>query len=106
MYSIWNKQDNLNLAEGNLSPEQVMNHPSFAFTRGTPVVINTVRGRVTEIHSLAVLADAYNIPEELSDEDALVFFVNALEAERNKVPEPTAEERIAAAMEFQNIMSL
>lgn len=106
MYTLWNKQDPLTLAEGTLTPEEVMSHKYFGFTRSGAVVINKVRGVVTEIHSLAVLANNYDIPEDLSDEAALAAIIAAQEAEQNAEPEPSAEERIAAAMEFQNLMSL
>lgn len=57
------------------------------------------------INSLASLRGMYDIDPALSEDAAIA----ALEVIRNTPPpeaEPSAEERIAAAMEFQNMMSL
>ena len=50
--------------------------------------------------------DRYEIGAELSEEEAIKAITEAMEAERNAEPEPSAEERVAAALEYQNLLSL
>lgn len=56
--------------------------------------------------NLASARDRYGIAEELTDEEAVDAIEAAMEAERNAEPEPSAEERVAAALEYQNLLSL
>ena len=55
--------------------------------------------------NLSAMRTMYNIDSSLSEDEALAKIqeiINTPEPE----PEPSAEERMAAAMEFQNLMSL
>lgn len=54
--------------------------------------------------NFAATKDQYGISQGTSDKAA----ITAIEKAMNEVPveEPSAEERIAAALEFQNVMSL
>lgn len=75
---------------------------SFKYIVGTDEAGETM----FEFQSFQSLKSLNNIPISLSDEEAIL----QMEAIRNAPPEvdetPTAEERIAAAMEFQNMMSI
>lgn len=65
-----------------------------------------INGNVCQaVMELQALRSLHNIDESLSEEEA----IQALEQIINTPPpepEPTAEERIAAALEFQNILAL
>lgn len=65
-----------------------------------------VNGDVCQaVMSVSALRSRYNIDESLSEDDA----IQALESIINTPPpepEPSAEERIASALEFQNLISL
>jgi hypothetical protein len=64
-----------------------------------------VNGDVCQaVMNLGALRSIHNIDAALTENEA----ITAIETIINTVvePEPTAEERIAAAMEFQNLMSL
>lgn len=55
--------------------------------------------------NLSSVRDRYNIYVDLTDDEAIMK-INEIINEPAPTPDPTAEERIAAAMEFQNLMSL
>lgn len=55
--------------------------------------------------NLSAVRSQYEINPELSDEDAIIELETIINAPQPE-PEPSAEERIAAAMEFQNLMLL
>ena len=57
---------------------------------------------VVAIMSLNILRDAYRIDPSLNDEEALQAYVNIRSAPPPE-PEVSAEERIAAALEFYNL---
>jgi len=66
-----------------------------------------VNGNVFQaVYELESIKNLRNIPEEYSIEEALLGLNSAFEAAQNYVPEPSAEERIAAALEFQNLNSM
>ena len=57
------------------------------------------------VENLSAIRSMMGISADLSEEEA----ITAIEKERNAPqpePEPTAEERMAAAMEFQNLLSM
>ena len=85
--------------------EKVLEEFPAALT--VPFVVETnSKGRVIfGMSALDTLCSVYGIDDELSDEEAIA----AIEEIRNTPapnPEPTAEERIAAALEYQVIASL
>ena len=87
------------------SKEQVLEE--FPAALSVPFVVETnSKGRIIfGMSALDTLCSVYNIDDELSDDEAIA----AIEAIRNTPtpgPEPTAEERIAAALEYQVISSL
>lgn len=57
------------------------------------------------LQNLSAVRSFYDIDPALNDEDAIAAIQEAVNAPPPK-SEPSAEERIAAAMEFQNAMSL
>jgi hypothetical protein len=66
-----------------------------------------VNGNVFQaIYELEAIKNLRGIPEETSVEDTLAQLVEAFVASQNFTSEPTPEERIAAALEFQNLNSL
>ena len=79
----------------------------FPAALSVPFVVETnSKGRVIfGMSALDTLCSVYGIDDKLSDEEAIA----AIEEIRNTPapnPEPTAEERIAAALEYQVISSL
>ena len=85
--------------------EKVLEEFPAALT--VPFVVETnSKGRVIfGMSALDTLCSVYGIDDELSDDEAIA----AIEEIRNTPapnPEPTAEERIAAALEYQVITSL
>jgi len=57
------------------------------------------------VQNLSAMRSLFNIAKELSDDDAIA----AIEVKRNEqyeISEPTPEERIASALEYQVITSL
>lgn len=87
------------------TPEKVQTE--YSATNITKCVIETdVHGEMFySIESLNSLKNRHNIDSELSDTDALLEIEAILNAPQPE-PEPTAEERIASAMEFQNIITM
>jgi hypothetical protein len=59
----------------------------------------------TSPESLDVLRGIHEIDESLTDEDALTAIEEILNTPEEVNTEPTAEERIAAALEYQNLLS-
>ena len=57
------------------------------------------------IENLSAMRSRYNIDKTLSDEEAVQAIQDILNAPEPEA-EPSAEERIASALEFQNMMSL
>lgn len=73
---------------------------------GLPCVIETDKNhiRFNAVGLLTEFLDFFNLDEDLVGAEA----IQALEDKANEVieHEPSAEERIAAAMEFQNLLSM
>ncbi|WFR56376.1 hypothetical protein QA584_22600 [Anaerocolumna sp. AGMB13025] len=74
---------------------------------GQPVVIETDESRIMlySIDLLSATKSRLGIELDLSIEDTLATIEDILNAPVPE-PEPTAEERIAAALEFQNLLSM
>lgn len=109
-YKIWNKTDSLITPAGTvLTPEQVFERYPASNVEGIKFVICNapismgvfMEFEQTKMH-YAQLGVIFN--DNMTDQevlDAITFFEeNPLEAE------PTAEERIAAALEFQNLSNM
>lgn len=65
-----------------------------------------VNGNVCEaVQELGAMRNFYNIDESLTEDEAIAaiqVIINTPPA----APEPTAEERIAAALEYQNLLAM
>ena len=65
-----------------------------------------VNGNVCQaVMELSALRSQYKIAEELTEDEAIVAIQEIINTPP-PIPEPSAEERMAAAMEFQNLMLL
>ena len=75
----------------------------FTFVVGTDK-----NGQVMQsMDNLSVLRDVYSIDEALSEDEAIAAIETIINTPQEETePEPTAEERIAAALEYQVMASL
>jgi hypothetical protein len=70
----------------------------------THVVETDENGQVCfAFQNLSAMRTHYNVDESLTEDEAIEF-IEAKINEPQPIPEPTAEERIASAMEYQNLM--
>lgn len=70
-----------------------------------PHIIQVSGNTCLAIQELGAMRNFYGIDDSLTEDEA----ISAMEAIINTpepVPEPTAEERIAAALEYQNLLSM
>ena len=59
------------------------------------------------INNLSALRTSYNIDKSLSEQEAVQAIQDIMNTPREPVePEPTAEERIAASLEYQNLLAM
>lgn len=103
--AFWDKQTDLTFPAGfRTAKDYLMEHPEF---QNCKVVVGVSRGVTLSVDKLGTLCDVYGVPEELDDEAALAYIENQIAEQQRQAEEasrqPTAEERIAAAMEFQNL---
>lgn len=62
---------------------------------------------IKSISSLSMLREQYDIDDTMSDEEAVQAIQDIMNTPREPVePEPTAEERIAASLEYQNLLAM
>ena len=109
-YKIWNRTDNLITPIGEvLAPEQVISRYPAAGVAGIKFIICDSPISMGVFMEFTQTKEHYRklgapITDDMTDQetlDAITFF-----EENPPAPEPTAEERIAAAMEFQSMMML
>lgn len=74
---------------------------------GLPVVIVTDKNHILfgGYGLLSQYRDMYDIDDALTDEEAIMEIERVANLPQPE-PEPSAEERIAAALEFQNVLAL
>jgi len=85
------------------TPERIIT--DFPAVEQFPHVLE-VNGDVCQaVMNLNALRQMHDIPAELTEDEAIQAIEDIINAPQPE-PEPTAEERIAAAMEFQNLMNL
>lgn len=109
-YQIWNKTDTIYTPSGaEFTPEQWVAKYPWIKIPGAKMIITSGMingGAAMEFNATKVTYSKMGaaITDDMTDEEVLA----AIEAFEDTPPvaEPTAEERIAAAMEFQNSMSL
>lgn len=102
---FWDKQSDLIFPAGfSTAANYLTQHPEAQHGK---VVVEIKRGVTVGMHSFGTLCDIYKVPEELDDDAALTYIEQQIAEQHRQAEEaaqqPTAEERIAAAMEFQNL---
>lgn len=109
-YKIWNKQDNLITPTGEvLTPQQVFERYPAAAVNGIKYIICDTPINMAVFMEFEATKEHYKrlgvpITDTMTDQevlDAISYW-----EENPPAPEPTAEERVAAALEFQNLMLL
>ncbi len=107
-YKIWNGIDNLITPIGEvLTPEQVIARYPMAGIQGMKFVVCDAPISMGVFMEFSQTKEHYKklgatVTEEMTDQeilDAITYF-----EENPPAPEPTPEERMAAAMEFQAMM--
>lgn len=90
------------------TPEEVAKNYSAVNIPSLTTVIETDESGImfyTAPEPISVLKSRHGVNQSLSDEEAIAAIEEILNAPQPD-PEPTAEERIAAALEFQNLLSM
>ena len=101
---LWDKQSNINVMGNVMTPTEVRSSYPVQ-TDGECVLQYISQNIVGGIDNLITLANVHNVdmdnktPQQILDE--IIY-----KMENPPEPEPTAEDRIAAAMEYQNLMSM
>lgn len=91
---------------GKLATAEVMLEKCPAILTFKHVIETDEAGQVCfAIENLSAMRSRYDIDKTLSDEEAVQAIQDILNAPEPEA-EPSAEERIASALEFQNMMSL
>ncbi len=109
-YKIWNKTDSLVTPTGKiLTPQQVFEQYPAARIDGMKYIIADQPISMAVFMEFEATKAFYKqlgvpITDDMTDQEVLDA-ISAWE-ENPPAPEPTAEERIAAALEFQNLTSL
>ena len=109
-YKIWDRQQTLITPIGEvLTPEQVIERYPAAGIEGMKYIICGAPISLGVFMEFEATKEHYKrlgvpITDTMSDQEVLDA-ISAWE-ENPPAPEPTAEERIAAALEFQNLMML
>ena len=71
----------------------------------THIIETDMRGEVCfAIQNLSAMRSIYNIDNSLNDDEAIIAIQDIINAVVEQ--EPSAEERIAAALEYQNLVSM
>lgn len=109
-YSIWNKRDTVYTPSGaEFTAEQWMDRYKWTKIPNAVVVMGGGTFNGSFIAELEQFRDAYmKQGAPITTEMTAQQVIEAAEAWDNRVieSEPTAEERIAAAMEYQNLLSM
>lgn len=109
-YKIWNKTDSLITPIGEvLTPQQVIERHPAAGLEGMKYIIADQPISMAVFMEFEATKNFYKqlgvpITDDMTDQEVLDA-ISAWE-ENPPAPEPTAEERIAAALEFQNLTTL
>jgi hypothetical protein len=109
-YKIWNKQDNLITPIGEvLTPQQVFERYPAAAVSSIKYIICDAPINMGVFMEFEATKEYYkrlgvSITDTMTDQEVLDV-ISAWE-ENLPVPAPTSEERIAAALEFQNLLMM
>lgn len=103
---IWNKTETIYLADGTpCTPEDVMT--KWPFSRHFDTLLEMNGPLVVGIDCLPMIADMCGVDAELPAEEQLAAIQAIMEAQRQPAESvPSPEERMAAALEFQNMVAL
>lgn len=106
MLKFWDKKETLFWPNGeDATPADVIK--AYPFAKNFPTVLEQSAGITVAIDSLPMLVTVYQIDEALSDDEKLAEVVRIRNEMQNPPPAPpSAEERIAAALEFQAMLAL
>ena len=97
---LWDKTSNVNLMGQEHTPAQLQ--AAYPMQTDGECVLEYVSPHIVGgIDNLQILAQVWNIPVTTPQET-----LDAILAAMEVPPEPSAEERIAAAMEYQNLLSM
>lgn len=110
--TFWNKTEDLIFPAGFSTAEDYK--AQNPWTVHGKVVIEKVRGTVVGLHSFSVLCENFKIPDDLDDDAALEEINHAVSTQKfeqqaameKNAAKPADTERIAAALEYQNLMNL
>lgn len=105
-FEIYNPEKTyLSYADEAFTPEHVQTH--YATVNFGTCIVQTDKSHVRfgYINLLSDERDRWDIDDSLTDEEA-VAEIERLANLPAPEPEPTAEERMAAALEFQNILAM
>lgn len=109
-YKIWDKQELLITPTGKVfTPEQIFEQYPAAQVDGIDYIITDSKINMGVFMQYDETIDVYaNMGVEFTEEMSVQEKLNAIRAFETKKqePTPTAEERIAAAMEFQNMLAM
>ena len=112
-YAIWDKKSNVITPSGSVfTPEQWIKKFPVAGLENITVVCAAGEINGGFFGTLGQMKQQYENMgadfSEASTDEAVLEVIEAFEDEQNKPKEqdPTAEERIAAALEYQNLLSL
>jgi hypothetical protein len=103
-YKVWDRQTDLYpLVGGKLTPQDVYEKWGWTENPNTVVLITEEGGVLGSIDNLGILKANYNITTEDVQEA-----IAQIEAIQNTPPqeEPSDTERLAAAIEFQNLLAM
>ncbi len=91
---------------GALAPPEVMKEQFPAVTAFTHIIETDEAGEVAfAVENLSAMRSLYRVDPALSEEEAIAAIQEIVNTPAAVNTEPTAEERIAAALEYQNLMA-
>jgi hypothetical protein len=109
-YKIWNKTDNLITPTGKVfTPQEIFAEYPASQVEGINYIIADQPINMTVFMEFEQTKNVYksmgaNITDDMTKEEVLLAIQ---EFEENPpAPQPTAEERIASALEFQNLLAM
>lgn len=93
---------NLMFPTGALASKQIIGE-KYPGVLNFPHLLEVNGDTLYSISPISTARSTHGVPEEMTEAEALAFIEEKINAPQPE-PEATAEERIAAAMEYQNMM--
>lgn len=104
---IYDKKTTYMYPNGKVATPEVVKADYPATEYFTFVIETNARKEVIYgFYNLSALRGSYGIEDSLSDEEAITKIEEIMNTPEEVSDEPTAEERIASALEYQNLMSM